>query len=77
MRRRCHESHDGGSKLATDRYGAIVGSRCTGSPVVMDLAREGHKIAGKAGPEVREGFTVTDDRNLIWLPKGHHLVLQG
>ena len=60
--------------MATDRYGAIVvGGRRTGSPVLMDLAREGHKIAGKAGPEVREGFTVTDDWTLIWLPNGHHL----
>ena len=60
--------------MATNRYGAIVVCRrCPGSPVLADLAREGHKIAGKAGPEVREGFTVADDRTLIWLPKGHHL----
>lgn len=64
--------------MATDRYGAIVaGGRRIGSPLLGDFAREGHKIAGKAGPEVREGFTVADDRTLMWLPKGHHLARTG
>jgi hypothetical protein len=60
--------------LATERHDAIVvGARCDGSPAATALVRRKNKIDGEVEVEVREGFTVADDRTLAWPKAGHHL----